>query len=146
MTRDEVIVLANELLAAEPKQRHILAFAAAIEARVRGEQYVNPELFHEAEEYGAVSLCLDDRKVDSHDASGKKYSLWGRVEQYARSQVAPLMKYDPVTGDENPFPSEAKQYRKWHGPVAFLYNPYTGEKRAASDIGTDVFGHLIINY
>ena len=58
--------------------------------------------------------------------------------------VKGLMQYDPLTGVKgNVFPSEAEQYRKWHGKVAWLYNPYTGKKRDARDIGSDVFGHLI---
>jgi len=55
----------------------------------------------------------------------------------------PLMKYDPAYGTEKPFPSEANQYRLWHGRVAWLYNPYTGEKRDPYDIGSDVLGFLI---
>lgn len=54
-----------------------------------------------------------------------------------------LMKFDPVDGSEKPYPSEASQYREYHGQVAWLYNPYTGEKRDSRDIGTDVFGLAI---
>ncbi len=56
-----------------------------------------------------------------------------------------LMKYDPVDGSENPYPSSAKQYRSYHGKVAWLHNPWTGEKRNPLDIGSDVFGLLISN-
>ncbi len=54
-----------------------------------------------------------------------------------------LMKYDPATGEEKPYPSEASQYRKYHGAIAWLYNPYTGGKRDPRDIGSDVLGHLV---
>lgn len=54
-----------------------------------------------------------------------------------------LMRFDPADGSEKPYPSEANQYRKYHGQVAWLFNPYTGAKRDPRDIGTDVFGELI---
>ena len=56
-----------------------------------------------------------------------------------------LMKFDPVDGSEKPYPSSAKQYRSYHGNVAWLYNPWTGKKRNSLDIGNDVFGLLISN-
>lgn len=59
-------------------------------------------------------------------------------------QPTSLMKFDPTTGEQNPYPSCALQYRKYHGKVAWLYNPYTGTKRSVMDIGSDTFGQLII--
>ena len=56
-----------------------------------------------------------------------------------------LMKFDPCTGEEKPYPSHAAQFREYHGPAAWIYNPWTGAMRHAADIGTDVFGHLIAN-
>jgi hypothetical protein len=50
----------------------------------------------------------------------------------------------PATGKENPYPSEAKQWRQYHGKCAWLYDPYTGTKRDPRDIGTDTFGHLLV--
>lgn len=55
-----------------------------------------------------------------------------------------LMTFDPMDGMREVYPSEAKQYRKWHGPVAWLFNPYTGEKRNAHDVGSDPTGFLIL--
>lgn len=55
-----------------------------------------------------------------------------------------LMRYSPDTGEERPYPSNAKQWREYHGRVAWLYNPWTGEKRDLRDIGSDVFGKLIV--
>jgi len=55
-----------------------------------------------------------------------------------------LMKYSPVDGTAKPYPSHTKQWRKYHGEVAWLINPWTGDKRDARDIGTDVFGLLIV--
>lgn len=60
------------------------------------------------------------------------------------NQQNSLMKLDPAFGTEVPYPSHADQYRKWHGGVAWLYNPWTGEKRHPLDIGSDVTGLLII--
>jgi len=59
-------------------------------------------------------------------------------------QQMSLMKYDPMTKAEKPYPSQADQYRKWHGPGAWIYNPWTGEMRDPFDIGSDVMGFLII--
>ena len=54
-----------------------------------------------------------------------------------------LMRFDPATGAEKPYPSHGEQYRIYHGPVAWLFNPFTGERRDARDVGTDVVGYLI---
>jgi hypothetical protein len=56
-----------------------------------------------------------------------------------------IMKYDPGTNKENPYPSHAAQYRKYHGNSAWLYNPWSGDLRALSDIGSDILGILIEN-
>jgi len=55
------------------------------------------------------------------------------------------MKYDPATGEQKPYPSHAEQWRHWHGhSTAWLFNPWTGARRLAGDVGTDVVGLLII--
>lgn len=54
-----------------------------------------------------------------------------------------VMRFDPATCELKPYPSHAKQWRRYHGEVAWLYNPWTGTSRTASDIGSDVFGLLI---
>ena len=56
-----------------------------------------------------------------------------------------LMLFDPATGEEKPYPSHSDQYRIYHGQVAWLYNPWTGQPRDARDIGSDCFGYLISN-
>jgi len=56
-----------------------------------------------------------------------------------------LMKFDPATKQAMPFPSHAQQYRDYHGEAAWLFNPWTGSKRAAEDIGSDVFGFGIVS-
>lgn len=55
-----------------------------------------------------------------------------------------LMKFDPATGAEKPYPSHADQWRKYNGAEAWLFNPWTGTRRLASDVGMDVFGMLIL--
>ena len=55
-----------------------------------------------------------------------------------------LMKYDPATGEQYPYPSQVDQYRKYHGKVAWLFNPWTGKSRYAQDVGSDCFGVLIV--
>jgi hypothetical protein len=55
-----------------------------------------------------------------------------------------LMKFDPATNAPRPYPSSADHWRRYHGLVAWLYNPWTGDKRDARAIGTDVQGYLIV--
>ena len=54
-----------------------------------------------------------------------------------------LMKFDPATGEERPYPSHATQWRNWHGSAAWLFDPWTGRRRNAHDVGSDVRGLLI---
>ena len=54
-----------------------------------------------------------------------------------------LMKFDPATGEERPYPSHATQWRNWHGIAAWLFDPWTGRRRNAYDVGSDVHGLLI---
>jgi hypothetical protein len=55
-----------------------------------------------------------------------------------------LMHFDPATGTEKPYPSHAEQWRKYHGSTAWLFNPWTGNRRDARDVGSDVHGLLIV--
>lgn len=61
----------------------------------------------------------------------------------SRNQDA-LMIYDPAMGDEHPYPSHAEQWRSYHGRKAWLFNPWTGERRSAEDVGSDAFGLLVL--
>lgn len=61
-----------------------------------------------------------------------------------RYQQSTLMKFDPAFGTDHPYPSEARQYRQYHGDVAWLYNPWTGIARHPLDIGSDPTGLLIL--
>lgn len=54
-----------------------------------------------------------------------------------------LMRFDPATGAERPYPSHAAQWRDYHGKMAWLVNPYTGDRRKAEDVGLDPFGLLL---
>ena len=56
-----------------------------------------------------------------------------------------LMKYDPADGNERPYPSHAEQWRRYHGKVAWIFNPWTGARRNAMDIGSDTFGNAIVD-
>jgi hypothetical protein len=51
--------------------------------------------------------------------------------------------FDPQNGSRYPFPSSAEHYRRFHGEVAWLYNPWSGVKRHPKDIATDLQGLLI---
>lgn len=61
-----------------------------------------------------------------------------------RQQQQVLMRFDPAYGTQVPYPSHAQQWRDYHGKVAWLFNPWTGARRDAQDIGSDTFGLLII--
>jgi hypothetical protein len=61
----------------------------------------------------------------------------------SRDQEA-LMRFDPATGESKPYPSQAKQWREYHGRTAWLYNPWTGGCRNAADVGSDTFGLLVL--
>lgn len=57
-----------------------------------------------------------------------------------------LMKFDPATGEERPYPSHAQQWRDHHGrSTAWLFNPWTGDRRDARNVGSDPFGFLIVS-
>lgn len=57
-----------------------------------------------------------------------------------------LMRFDPATGEPNPYPSHAQQWRDYHGHMtAWLFNPWTGKRRDARDVGSDVKGLLIMD-
>ena len=59
-------------------------------------------------------------------------------------QQESVMTHCPVTGQERPYPSHAGQFRSYHGTLAWLFNPWTGQQRDPGDIGTDVHGLLIV--
>ena len=63
----------------------------------------------------------------------------------ARQQQHTLMKFDPATGEKKPYPSHADQWRGYHGALtAWLFNPWTGIRRSAEEVGSDIVGDLII--
>ena len=56
-----------------------------------------------------------------------------------------LMKFDPATGEPKPYPSHTEQWRDWHGrATTWLFNPWSGTRRNAGDVGSDAFGFLIV--
>ena len=55
-----------------------------------------------------------------------------------------LMKFDPATGEQMPYPSHAAQWRERHGKMAWLFDPWTGRRRDARDVGSDVQGLLLV--
>lgn len=70
--------------------------------------------------------------------------MTGNVTQEQNTGFAPaLMRFDPATGEGRPYPSEANQWRHYNGQCAWLFNPWTGTRRDARDVGSDPFGHLI---
>lgn len=58
------------------------------------------------------------------------------------SETFELMRFDPAYGTPAPYPSHPKQYRLYHGNIAWLFNPYSGSRRHPLDVGTDPFGLL----
>jgi hypothetical protein len=59
-------------------------------------------------------------------------------------QQKTLMRFDPATGWSNPYPSHAQQWREFNGTHAWLFNPWTGDRRGSGDVGDDPFGLLIL--
>lgn len=55
-----------------------------------------------------------------------------------------LMLFAPDTGEPRPYPSQANQWRIYHGNTAWLWNPWTGALRNAKDVGTDCFGYAVV--
>lgn len=53
------------------------------------------------------------------------------------------MHFSPEDNSPRPYPSHAEQWRIYHGTVTWLFNPWTGTKRDARDIGSDCFGYAI---
>ena len=51
-----------------------------------------------------------------------------------------LMANCPATGCTRPYPSHAAQWRKYNGATAWLFNPWSGRRRSAEDVGSDPFG------
>ena len=60
-----------------------------------------------------------------------------------QSQEA-LMVFDPATGSGKPYPSHAHQWRSFNGKTAWLFNPWSGTRRSAEDVGSDIYGMLIV--
>lgn len=60
----------------------------------------------------------------------------------APSRERPMV-YDPSNREPHPFPLLASKWRVWHGKVAWLYNPWTGQPRDPRDVGSDPSGLLI---
>lgn len=54
------------------------------------------------------------------------------------------MNFDPETGEPRPYPSHVEQWRQLRGKAAWLFNPWTGERRDAYDVGNDVHGTRIV--
>jgi hypothetical protein len=54
------------------------------------------------------------------------------------------MRYDPVTGNYAVRLATPEEYREHYGSVAWLYDPWTGNKRDLRDVGTDPLGKLIV--
>lgn len=54
-----------------------------------------------------------------------------------------LMKFDPATGEPEPYPSHAQQWRNGHPETAWLFDPWSGDRRLARAVGLDPFGMLI---
>lgn len=54
------------------------------------------------------------------------------------------MAFDPATGAQDCTPDTPTAYRKHHGEVAWLFNPWTGQRRDARDVGSDTFGQALV--
>lgn len=93
---------------------------------------------------------LDMREAYNDKAATKEVGLRRGEFKVAATghfnrQQSTLMAFDPATGVEQPYPSHAAQWRHYHGhSTAWLFNPWTGKRRVAEDVGSDLVGHLIV--
>ena len=81
------------------------------------------------------------RVVYTASAGMTSWAFWRPIGELEMQNI--LMKFDPATGEERPYPSHATQWRNWHGTAAWLFDPWTGKRRNAYDVGSDVHGLLI---
>jgi hypothetical protein len=94
-----------------------------------------------AREQGLPETEIEGVFVVNADDLGRILRRYAQEREPAMQDV--LMKFDPATGEERPYPSHATQWRNWHGGAAWLFDPWTGERRNAHDVGSDVHGLLI---
>lgn len=87
----------------------------------------------------AISPDFCDSSLDSSPEANTAHD-----EGAVMKQQHTLMKFDPAHGEEKPYPSNADDWRAYHGTRAWLFNPWTGDARSADDIGDDVHGLLIM--
>ncbi len=92
-------------------------------------------------EYEPTWKAIEARVTGEHPVQ-RFVGRFGTKEMEPAMQDA-LMKFDPATGEERPYPSHATQWRNWHGIAAWLFDPWTGRRRNAYDVGSDVHGLLI---
>ena len=124
----------------------------AIEARVMGAQPAPS--FADAYQGAMEDVAIWKRRALEAEDLNRKFiaeingpTHMGEPTQHAAMEPTmqdALMKFDPATGEERPYPSHAAQWRNWHGGAAWLFNPWTGERRNAHDVGSDVHGLLIV--
>ena len=134
-------------------KRRFVAKRAEAEWHANGLETILPlESFiewFEMNELTTAGIIKHLRAIGEDDAANRMGALHGACKNYERCskkkrQQDSLMKFDPSTGDPHPYPSHAQQWREWHGDKAWLFNPWTGERRDASVVGSDTFGLLII--
>lgn len=65
------------------------------------------------------------------------------VKLFQAQREKGIMSFDPVSGKPAVIKFTPHEYRQYHGLIAWLYNPWTGEPRDPRDIGSDVQGLLI---
>lgn len=77
--------------------------------------------------------------------SGRRFGRDISTKEKIMKQQTTLMNYDPATGLPKPYPSNAGQWRDFHGKeTAWLFNPWTGVTRKAGSVGLDPFGYMIL--
>lgn len=54
------------------------------------------------------------------------------------------MLYCPVTGERGPVPITAAAWREQHRHTAWVFNPWTGQKRSLGDVEQDPDGRLLL--
>jgi len=84
-----------------------------------------------------VGEFIDDCEISKDIAQDMDWFL------KLRKNTVVKMKFDPSTGAKIT-PMHPDAYRDYYGEIAWLFNPWTGKPRDPRDIGSDVFGLLMI--
>jgi len=139
---DCLVVQANVLLKMENEADIRRSFETIQTAILNDEQYAHGWHLNIAM---AVYKTGINNDIANKIAASVMKELFEADTIYLCKEKNPMiyMKFDPETGIKIPN-TTPELYRENHTGVAWLFNPWSGDKRDSRDIGSDVFGHLMV--